>query len=138
MNGFNSVQGYISLEEESLIQQTGEELPFPKEKEWKNKIMDKDTQNIEEAEMLKETETLPLWVITSGSKRLNTKKPIKVNVFKEEDCFVVENEPLDIYAVGFTLKEATENFMDHVIEFCGKIYQRGQTLKCELIFYCSS
>jgi len=117
MNGFNSVQEYINLEEEPLTQQTGEELPFPNEQGWKDKIKNKDTQNIEEIEMLRETKSLPLWVIKSGSKRLNTKKPIKINVYKEEDCFAVENEPLDAYAVGFTLKEATENFMDHVIEF---------------------
>lgn len=117
MNGFNSAQGYISLEEEPLTQQTGEELPFPKGKEWQNKITDKDVRNTKEAGMLRETESLPLWVIKSGSKRLNTKKPIKVNVYKEGNCFTVENEPLDVSAVGFSLEEAIDNLMDHIVEF---------------------
>jgi len=117
MNGLSGFQGYINIEEENVCQLTGQGLPFSRDIDWKGYKIDDRTGDKEEAERVGDTKSIPLWFIISGSKKLIAERPIKANIYKEEDCFTVENEPLDIYAVGFTLNEAIENFMDHVVEF---------------------
>lgn len=117
MNGLSGFNSYINLTEENPCQPTGEGFPFSRDIYWKENQTDDKTGYKEQITRFQNSKSIPLWYINNGEIRLLAKNPIQMNIYIEEDCFSVENESLNIYAVGFSLEEAIENFTDHVIEF---------------------
>lgn len=90
--------------------------------EWP-RLRDDEWSLLEEADLdllsyeFSEQPYVPLWTISSEGKKLKPKKPIKVHVYKDGEFYFAENETLDVYSVGTSVRETIENLEAHIIYF---------------------
>ncbi|MFH2070972.1 MAG: hypothetical protein ABIJ11_07215 [Elusimicrobiota bacterium] len=60
------------------------------------------------------SELIPLWSINIDNKCYKLTKPLKLNIFRDNNLWVVENETLSIYGDGESPEEAVNKLKTHI------------------------
>jgi hypothetical protein len=59
----------------------------------------------------------PIWSVTDKAKKRQVSKPLKVNIYFEDDVFFAENETLVVVGSGSSVTEAIDDMFKHIIHF---------------------